>query len=76
MLVPHKNFRLWLTSEPHVKFPSILLQSSLKITYETPPGVRNNLQRTLQYVMPKQGEQADASKMQLLFILSWFHALI
>lgn len=43
MLTPHKNFRLWLTSEPHVKFPSILLQSSLKITYETPPGVKNNL---------------------------------
>lgn len=56
MLTPHKSFRLWLTSEPHAKFPSILLQSSLKITYETPPGVRNNLQRTLQYVMPKQAD--------------------
>ena len=43
MLQPHQRFRLWLTSEPHQKFPSILLQSSLKITYETPPGVRNNL---------------------------------
>lgn len=50
MLNPDKRFRLWLTSEPHAKFPSILLQSSLKITYETPPGVRNNLQRTFQYV--------------------------
>ena len=43
MLNPDKKFRLWLTSEPHTKFPSIFLQSSLKITYETPPGVRNNL---------------------------------
>jgi len=42
-LKPDRKFRLWLTSEPHAKFPSILLQSSLKITYETPPGVRNNL---------------------------------
>lgn len=48
MLKPDKKFRLWLTSEPHVKFPSILLQTSLKITYETPPGVRNNLARTFQ----------------------------
>lgn len=43
LLTPDKRFRLWLTSEPHAKFPSILLQSSLKITYETPPGLRNNL---------------------------------
>lgn len=43
MLSPQPKFRLWLTSEPHVKFPSILLQSSLKITYETPPGMKNNL---------------------------------
>lgn len=28
----HKNFRLWLTTEPHLKFPGMLLQSSLKIT--------------------------------------------
>jgi dynein heavy chain 2 len=49
-LHPDKRFRLWLTSEAHGKFPSILLQSSLKITYETPPGIRNNLQRTFAYV--------------------------
>jgi dynein heavy chain 2 len=76
MLKLHNRFRLWLTSEPHQKFPSILLQSSLKITYETPPGVRNNLQRTFQYVAPSQGEQIEQSKTQMLFVLSWFHALI
>jgi len=77
MLKPDKKFRLWLTSEPHVKFPSILLQSSLKITYETPPGMRNNLQRTFQYVAPQNSAPSqDPNKMQLLFILSWFHALI
>jgi dynein heavy chain 2 len=52
MLNPDKKFRLWLTSEAHPKFPSILLQSSLKITYETPPGIKNNLTRTFQYVQP------------------------
>ena len=33
-LEPHENFRLWLTAESHPKFPTILLQSSLKVTYE------------------------------------------
>lgn len=33
-LKPHDDFRLWLTAEVHPKFPTILLQSSLKITYE------------------------------------------
>ena len=33
-LKPHDGFRLWLTAEMHPKFPTILLQSSLKITYE------------------------------------------
>ena len=77
MLTPDRKFRLWLTSEPHGRFPSILLQSSLKITYETPPGVRNNLQRTFNYVAPSQEEQQSNPQMtQLLFTLSWFHALI
>ena len=30
----HDSFRLWLTSEVHPKFPTILLQSSFKVTYE------------------------------------------
>ena len=33
-LKPHTNFRLWVTAEPHVKFTPILLQNSLKVTYE------------------------------------------
>jgi dynein heavy chain 2 len=53
-ITPEKKFRLWLTPEPHTKFPSILLQSSLKISYETPPGMKNNLLRTFDYVKPSQ----------------------
>jgi dynein heavy chain 2, cytosolic len=34
----HPKFRLWMTSEAHAKFPVNLLQSSLKITSESPPG--------------------------------------
>lgn len=31
VLVPHPDFRLWLTTEPHSEFPSLLLQQSLKV---------------------------------------------
>ena len=34
MLEPHESFRLWLTSEPHDKFPALLLSQSLKVTFE------------------------------------------
>ena len=33
-LHPDEGFRLWMTAEVHPKFPTVLLQSSLKITYE------------------------------------------
>ncbi len=41
----HKNFRLWLTTEPHAHFPAILLETCLKVTYEAPPGIKKNIQR-------------------------------
>jgi hypothetical protein len=43
----HPNFRLWLTSEAHENFPPILLQLALKLTYESPPGLRENIVRTV-----------------------------
>ena len=34
MLHPDEGFRLWMTAEVHPKFPTVLLQTSLKVTYE------------------------------------------
>ena len=73
---PHKDFRLWLTTEPHPKFPSILLQTSLKITYESPPGVKKNLQRTYNSWNKDFIEGGNTLRAQALFSLAWFHAIV
>ena len=53
-VTPHPAFRLWLTTEPHANFPAILLQQSLKITFEAPPGLQQNLARTYESQMHRE----------------------
>ncbi|XP_051782842.1 cytoplasmic dynein 2 heavy chain 1 isoform X2 [Erpetoichthys calabaricus] len=76
ILQPKSNFRLWLTAEVHPKFTPILLQSSLKITYEAPPGLKKNLLRTYESWTPEQiSHKGLVSRAQSLFCLAWFHAV-
>ncbi|KAE9115561.1 Cytoplasmic dynein 2 heavy chain 1 [Phytophthora fragariae] len=71
----HK-FRLWLTTEPHDAFPLVLLEQSLKITFESPPGMKKNLQRTYAAWNPDFIARGSTARAQLLFLLAWFHALL
>uniref|UniRef100_A0A3Q3KJ04 Cytoplasmic dynein 2 heavy chain 1 n=1 Tax=Monopterus albus TaxID=43700 RepID=A0A3Q3KJ04_MONAL len=76
VLRPKAGFRLWLTAEVHPKFPPILLQSSLKITYEAPPGLKKNLLRTYESWTPEQISKGGIlARAQSLFCLAWFHAV-
>ncbi|PAA68244.1 hypothetical protein BOX15_Mlig013490g1 [Macrostomum lignano] len=76
-LRPHAQFRLWLTAEPHPKFPPILLQTSLKVTYEAPPGVKRNLSRTYETWTPQfMSLQGSVVRSCTLFALAWFHAVL
>ena len=43
---PHKDFRLWLTTEPTDKFPLGILQRSLKVVTEPPDGLKLNMRAT------------------------------
>ncbi|KAG5494148.1 hypothetical protein JKF63_01983 [Porcisia hertigi] len=76
VLKPCASFRLFLTSEAHDDFPSILLAQSLKITFEPPPGVKQNLLRTysgwgVAFVNDKNEKQR-----QLLFAAASLQALV
>jgi dynein heavy chain 2 len=74
---PHKDFRLWLTTEAHAEFPAILLQQSFKITYESPPGIKKNLQSTFENWSPEFFEKGKSiARSRILFLLAWFHAVI
>lgn len=39
-LVTHANFRLWLTAEPHPKFPIGLLHRGVKVVTSPPSGLK------------------------------------
>jgi len=71
----HQNFRLFLTTEQHTSFPTILLQQSLNITYESPPGVKQNLIRTYESWDNEYISNGGVTRAQMLFILAWFHAI-
>uniref|UniRef100_T1IHY1 Cytoplasmic dynein 2 heavy chain 1 n=1 Tax=Strigamia maritima TaxID=126957 RepID=T1IHY1_STRMM len=73
----HKNFRLWLTAEAHPKFTPILLQISLKVTYESPSGVKKNLLRTYDAWTPEfVAQKGNVISSRALFALAWFNTVI
>jgi len=76
-LQPNEGFRLWMTAETHPKFPTILLQSSLKVTLEAPPGIKKNMQRSYESWSSSFVQQKDKNgRAQTLFALAWVHALL
>ncbi|KAJ3658130.1 hypothetical protein Zmor_009888 [Zophobas morio] len=75
-LRPHDNFRLWLITEPNPSFNFVLAQNSLKVVYEAPQGIRNNLQRTYNTWGSKYIEKLHPTAARIFFILSCIHAIL
>ena len=74
---PHPEFRLWLTTEPTPRFPVGILQRSFKVVTEPPNGLKLNLRQT--YVKIPSTTLQDCTHdafPQLLFVLSFFHAVV
>lgn len=66
---PHENFRLFLTTQAHEKFAPILLETCYKVSYEAPPGIKQNFTRLL------SGQTINKDK-KLELVATYFHALI
>nr|KAJ3423035.1 Dynein heavy chain 10, axonemal [Polyrhizophydium stewartii] len=74
---PHKDFRLWLTTEPTPGFPIGILQRSLKVVTEPPNGLKLNL-RSSYYKLSEEilAECHHESFRPLVYVLAFFHAVV
>ncbi|CAG9772440.1 unnamed protein product [Ceutorhynchus assimilis] len=70
------NFRLWLISESTEKFNSVLSQNSLKIAYEEPQGIGNNMQRIYSSLGEKYNNKLNRTSARLFFVFACLHALV
>jgi len=75
---PHQNFRLWLSSSPHPKFPIAILQGGIKMTTEPPKGLKPNLTRIYNNITEERfGKCTKRMPYQrLLFSLCFFHSVL
>ncbi|XP_076804944.1 dynein axonemal heavy chain 10-like [Clavelina lepadiformis] len=74
---PHPDFRLWLTTESIPEFPIGILQRSLKVVTEPPNGLKLNLRNTYHKITATMlGECPHPSYRSLVFVLSFFHAVV
>jgi dynein heavy chain len=70
-------FRLWITCEPHKRFPIGLLQLSIKVTNEAPSGIRAGLKAS--YAWLNQDVLDTVSQPQwksMLFALCFMHTVV
>ena len=74
----HPDFRLWITTEVHPKFPIGLLQISIKYTAEPPRGIKAGLKRTFGGLTHEQQLESNTRDKwrPLLYTVAFLHTIV
>ena len=74
---PHKDFRLFLTTNPTADFPLGILQNALKVVTEPPDGLKMNLKTTFARLTAAELDECPHPAYRpLVYVLAFFHAVI
>lgn len=74
---PHKDFRLWLTTDPTDKFPLGILQRSMKVVTEPPDGLKLNMRATFSRIDTATLEECPHKAFRpCLYVLAFLHAVV
>ena len=73
----HEEFRIWLTTEVHPKYPINLLQASIKYTFEPPQGVKAGLKRTYTNISQEQLDYSNLVQWKpMLYTVAFLHTTV
>ncbi|KAJ3374425.1 Dynein heavy chain 10, axonemal, partial [Entophlyctis sp. JEL0112] len=73
---PHRDFRLWLTTEPTLGFPIGILQRSLKVVTEPPNGLKLNIRSSYFKITDETLQDCMHEAFRpLVYVLAFFHAV-
>ena len=73
----HKDFRLWLTTEPTDKFPLGILQRSLKVVTEPPDGLKLNMRSTYSKIDQAALDACPHKAYRpCVYVLTFLHAVV
>ena len=61
---------------PHTLSWSYHVRCGVQVTFEAPPGLKRNLQRTYAAWGPELLAAGTPLRAQLLFLLAWFHGIV
>ncbi|OHT09327.1 Dynein heavy chain family protein [Tritrichomonas foetus] len=75
--VTHEDYRLWITTEVHPKFPISLLQLSLKLTNEPPAGAKASMKRTISSISQQSIDTVELPEWRrLIYVLAFFNTTV